>query len=114
MKKNNSLNYPKLKKLQENKKKFFVGVPRHKRRQGSQDRFRGLWQRLGKDGRERVVRIAGLKPLTVYNKKPYNYWGTLKISYPSLMRRNFDKEMVNLKRYLRRKKVMKMRSMKAG
>ena len=103
------LNYKRIKQWEKNKDKYFTGVPKGKRRAGNS---RGLWKRLGKDGKENIQMVASLESQTHY-KKRYPYSRFIRANYSRLLKRNFDKQMKNLVTYMRKKKIRKMRKINA-
>ena len=103
------LNYKRIKTHEANTKQFFVGVPKGKRKiRGSARNSRGLWKRLGEKGRENLQMVASLEKQTQYKKRyPYNRF--IRANTNRLLKRNFDKQMMNLKKYLRRRKIKQFR-----
>ena len=100
------LNYKRIKTYQADKKKFFTGVPRGKRK--SSQNANGLWKRLGEDGRANIQMVASLEKQTQYTKR-YPYSRFIRANINRLLKRNFDKQMMNLKRHIKRKKIRRLR-----
>ena len=99
------LNYKRIKTHEANTKQFFVGVPRGAKNKAN---ARGLWKRLGKDGQDKIQMVASLEKQTQY-KKRYPYVRFIRANTNRLLKRNFDKQMINLKKYLRRRKIKQFR-----
>ncbi len=108
--KSGGLNYKRIKSNEANKKQFFTGIPRGIKRRGN---ARGQWKRLGKDGRKNLQMVVALEEQTTYRKR-YPYSRIIRSNTNRLLKQSFNKEMSNLKRYIKRKKIKKMRNMRAG
>ena len=105
-----NLNYRRIKTHEANKKQFFVGVPKGKReKKGSARNSRGLWKRLGEKGRENIQMVASLEKQTKYTTKRYPYARFIRANTNRLLKRNFDKQMIGLKKYLKTRKIRKFR-----
>ena len=103
------LNYKRIKTHKANTKQFFVGVPRGKRKK--QNNARGLWKRLGKDGQENLRMVVSLESQTHYKKK-YPYNRIIRSNVNRLLKKNFNKQMRQLKTYMRKKRIKKMRNIR--
>ena len=103
------LNYKRIKSWERDKKKYFTGVPKGRRRTSSN--ARGLWKRLGEDGKKNIQMVVSLENQTQY-KKRYPYNRLIKANVNRLLKRNFNKQMKNLIAYTRKRKIKKMRNIR--
>ena len=78
-------------------------------KKGSARNSRGLWKRLGEKGRENIQMVASLEKQTKYTTKRYPYARFIRANTNRLLKRNFDKQMIGLKKYLRTRKIRKFR-----
>ena len=98
------LNYTRLRAMEQDKKKFFVGKPKGYRR--SSPNSKGLWKRMGGSGNKNIMKVANLTTYATYNKK-YPYNRIVKSNVDRLLRKNFNIQMKKLKKYLKKEKNIK-------